>query len=260
MATCPAAHKHAGPPTSLVAAHALDLVGLALLQLLHPHATSGVSVSLQRGRQHGDAVARGLGGHVVAVLADDGVHKVLVQVVHPLQHAVIALGADVDVVDQRQVLHVLAQTHTTGVRAHALAILGGHEVHRHDLIHTRQTAAIDLHKVDSVAHDELLEDDAVLAVLASGHADTIGLQCLAHRLVAQDIIGAGGLLDPPRLEGRQVLHPLNGLSHLPAHSAKTLQRVKIQARVAQTKSRRKSLTTSGWRPPSGSGQGPAPHA
>ena len=95
----------------------------------------------------------------------------LVQVIDELHHAPFHRAGDGDVVEHRQVLHVLAQADAAGVRADRHAELRGHQDHRQLLVHAAQPAAVDLAEVDRVRLEELLEDDAVRAVLARRDAD-----------------------------------------------------------------------------------------
>ncbi len=62
-------------------------------------------------------------------------------------------------------------------------------------------------------HDHLLEQDAVLAHLAAGDLD--GRDAQLHGAVAFHVVGAGGLLDEPRLGEGQLAHPVYGLSDFP---------------------------------------------
>lgn len=162
---------------------------------------------------HLDAVA-GLGGGLVVAVADDrGVEEVLVQVVDVLEDG--ALARDDDVVDGAEVLRVLGQADAARVRHDGHAVLLGHEQHRQHLVDAADAARVDLAHVDGARRDQLLEDDAVLAHLARGHADAVGFQGLADRLVPQDVVGRRRLLDKPRLELGQLLHVGDGLGHAP---------------------------------------------
>jgi hypothetical protein len=80
-----------------------------------------------------------------------------------------------------------------------------------DLVDTSHAASIDLADIDGTLLQELLEDDTVLAHLASSDADTVGLECLTDGLVAEDVVRAGGLFDEPRLELGELLHVLDSL-------------------------------------------------
>src|SRR5213592_1920573 len=53
----------------------------------------------------------------MAIANHDGVHKMLVQVIHVLDDAILERPTDADVVEDRKVLHVLAQPHAAGMRA-----------------------------------------------------------------------------------------------------------------------------------------------
>src|SRR5919202_2139571 len=133
--------------------------------------------------------------------------------VHVLEDAVLQGGADAYAVGDREVLHVLAQADAPRVRADRHAELPGHEEDGEDLVHTAQTAGIYLAEANGVCLQELLEDDAVLAVLARG--DSYGSDGFRDPGVSQNVVGAGGFLHPPRVELLQVIRSIYGLVNLP---------------------------------------------
>src|SRR5207249_9434499 len=102
-------------------------------------------------------------------------------------------AADGDVVEEREVLHVLAKTDAARVWAHRNAELGGEEEHRQHLVHTAQAAAIDLTESDRPRLHQLLEDDAVLTLLSGRDADR--RDRARNRGVPEDVVGARRLLD-----------------------------------------------------------------
>ena len=71
---------------------------------------------------------------------------------------------------------ILAQSHTTGMRAYRLAKFGGHKEHREDLANTGETTGINLNDINCVRLEELLEHHAIMRVFASGNADAIGFE------------------------------------------------------------------------------------
>ena len=141
------------------------------------------------------------------------VDEMLVQVVDVLAHAVVERGAHGDVIEDRQVLHVLAQPHAAGVRADRHAELGGHQQHGDHLVDAAQAAAVDLAEVDRTRLEQLLEHDAVLHVLAGRNANR--RDCLAYALVSEHVVGAGRLFDPPWVDLAQDLHGGDRLVHSP---------------------------------------------
>src|SRR5437588_9774046 len=162
---------------------------------------------------HRDAVAGRRGRQVAAVTHHDGIHEVLVQVIHIFDHAILERGADGDVVEHREVLYVLAQPDTARMRTYRNPELGREQQHRQHLVHAAQPAAIDLTELDRLGLHQLLEDDAVLALLAGRDADR-GHR-LGDRRVAQHVVRAGRLFDPPGIEPRQLPNPGDGLVHVP---------------------------------------------
>jgi hypothetical protein len=70
-----------------------------------------------------------------------------------------------------------------------------------------------LQDVDGVGLEELLEDDAVLDVLAGGDADFRDFAADAG--VAEDVVGAGGLFHPPGFEFGELTGALDGFEDAP---------------------------------------------
>ncbi len=54
-----------------------------------------------------------------------------------------------------------------------------------------------------------------LASVLTEPGDVLVAGAVHNGEVAEDVVGGGGLLDPEGLEGRQLLHPVNGLLHVP---------------------------------------------
>src|SRR6266550_583969 len=84
----------------------------------------------------------------MAIANHDGVHKVLVQVIHVLDDAILERPTDADVVEDRKVLHILTQAHPARVRADGDPELRGEEQHGQDLVDAAQPTAIDLAEPD----------------------------------------------------------------------------------------------------------------
>jgi len=96
---------------------------------------------------------------------------VLVQVVDELGDPALEASRDRDVVEHRQVLYQLAQSHPAGVRAHGNVELLRHQVDGEDLIHAAEPGGVELAVVEGSRLKHLLEQHPVHAVLARGHAD-----------------------------------------------------------------------------------------
>lgn len=172
------------------------------------------SVVLDRLALHLDAVAGSQRGEVAALGHDARLQEVLVKMVHVFEDAALGGGRHADIVNEGEMLDVLAKTDTTGVRADGDIELLGHQKNSENLVNTSDTASIDLTEIDGLSLEELLEDDTVLDVLAGGDTSA-GIQGFANGSVAKDIIGRGGLLNEEGLEGQQILHPRDSLVHLP---------------------------------------------
>src|SRR3954447_16544229 len=87
------------------------------------------------------------------------------------EHPVLQRTAARDVIPRRQVLDVLAQPDSPGVRADGDAELPGHQYDRQALVHAAQAAGVDLAELDRPGLQELLEDNPVRAVLPGRDAD-----------------------------------------------------------------------------------------
>ena len=96
------------------------------LPWLHPLCAVGEGVAGEGFRVHLDAVAGGVRRHVAAAADDDRGMEVFVQVVDELDDAVLEGGGDAQLVEDGDVLDVLAQTDATGVRADRDAKLCSH--------------------------------------------------------------------------------------------------------------------------------------
>ena len=77
--------------------------------------------------------------------------EVLVQMIDVLDHSILHAAAHRDVVEERQMLHVLAETDAAGMRTNRDSELRRHEQHRDDLVHSAETAAVDLTVADGLA-------------------------------------------------------------------------------------------------------------
>src|SRR4030095_2357007 len=97
--------------------------------------------------------------------------KVLVQVIDVFNNSIIKASTDGDVVENRQMLNVLAQADTTSVRTNRHAKLRRHQYHCHHLVHAAQAATIDLAKLDCARLHQLFEHHTILTVFASRHSD-----------------------------------------------------------------------------------------
>src|SRR3954447_3511578 len=82
------------------------------------------------------------------------------------------------------------------------------------LVHSADPGGVDLQDVEGAGAKHLLEDDAVGDVL-TGRDEHRG-DTSTDRGVAEDIVGAGRLLDPVRVELGELVDPLDGLGDLPS--------------------------------------------
>lgn len=140
-----------------------------------------------------------VGGRIIPSLLVDraGVQEVLVEMIHKLKHIPLHAPADANVVNQAKVDDILAQADAARVWAHGDAELGRHEEHREDFRHAGETARVDLYNVDCFGLQQLLEDHAVVCVLARRDANPVGLERLTDRGMPEDVVRCGWLLDEP---------------------------------------------------------------
>ena len=125
-----------------------------------------------------------------------------------LDHALVERSADGDVVEHREVLDVLAESDAAGVRADGHVERGGEQQHGDHLVDATEAAAVDLRGVDGAGLQQLLEHHPVVGVLAGHDADRG--DGLADAGVGEDVVGAGRLLDPPRVDLGEGLHVVDG--------------------------------------------------
>ncbi len=93
------------------------------------------------------------------------------QVLDVLEHSVLERSAHGDVVEDRYVLDVLAQSHAARVRADRHPKLRREKQDRQHLIDSTEAAGVELAEANRFGLEQLLEDDPVLAVLAGRDLD-----------------------------------------------------------------------------------------
>jgi hypothetical protein len=93
------------------------------------------------------------------------------QMVHVLEDTILEGSAHGDVVEDGEVLHVLAQPDAPGVWTDRDSKLRSEQHHRQALVHAAEPARIELTEADRAGLHELLEHDAVLTLLAGRDAD-----------------------------------------------------------------------------------------
>ena len=125
-------------------------------------------------RPHLDTIPRLHGRNIIPFLNPTRPKKVLVQMIHILQHTLLATHNDI--INRAEVLRVLGETHAAAVGHDGDVEFCGHEEHGDDLVYAAQPACIDLADVDCAGLEELLEHDAVLAHFAGCDADVVGFQ------------------------------------------------------------------------------------
>src|SRR6202051_3090367 len=155
-----------------------------------PRTTVWKLEALQRAGLDLGAVARVRRSEVAPTPYPHRVDEVFVQVVDELAGAVFQRAADRDEVEDRQVLHVLAEPDAPGVRTYGDSKLRRQQQYGQNFVDAAKAAAVDLAVVDRLGLQQLLEHHAVLHVLARGDADR--LDRFADPAVVQYVIWAGG--------------------------------------------------------------------
>src|SRR5262245_47389887 len=95
----------------------------------------------------------------------------IVQMIDKFDPTIIQQSANCDVVEDRQMLNVLAKPDSAGMRANWNAKFCRHQQHRNNLIHTRKPTAVYLAIIESLGLQELFEHYTVLTMLARGDTD-----------------------------------------------------------------------------------------
>ncbi len=135
------------------------------------------------------------------------------QMVNELDDAVFEGGRDGEEIEGGEVLDVLAETDAASVGADGDIEFGGEQDDGEVLVDAGYAAAVELEDVDGLGLEELLEHDAVVAVLAGGDAD-LG-DFAADAGVAEDVVGAGGLFHPPGLEFGELAGAVDSFENSP---------------------------------------------
>src|SRR4029079_4855508 len=172
------------------------------------------SERLPRRRLDRAAVARRLWRQVAAAAHHHRIDEMLVQVIDELGDAVVHARRHRQKVPHRQVLHQFAEPDAARVRADRDSELRRHQDDGEILVHAAQAAAVDLAEADGAGLQELFEEHAVGAVLAGGDADWRHRP--RDRRMAEHVVRAGRLLDPPQVEAGQRAHALDRFADVPA--------------------------------------------
>ncbi len=120
---------------------------------------------------------------------------------------------DRDVVEHRQVLDKLAQSHASGVWADRHTELGSHEDDRKVFVHASEATTVNLAEADRAGLKQLFEHDAVCTVLTG--RDTNGAHGRRNSRVAEHVIRTRGFFDPVQVESGQSAHARDGLFDVP---------------------------------------------
>lgn len=75
--------------------------------------------------------------------------------------------------------------------------LCSHQQHTEDFADPRKSARVNLHDINGLCLQQLLEYHAIVRVFSCGHTDPMRLKSLPYRSMSQDVVGGRGLLDEP---------------------------------------------------------------
>ncbi len=137
-----------------------------------------------------------------------------VEVVDPFRDSVFRRRGDADVVHHDEVRDVLAESDAARMRAHRQSEFLGEQHHGEAFVDAPEPTGVELDETDRVHLHQLFEDDAILTLLAGGHAD--GGHRARDRGVTEDVVGGCRFFDPPRRERAKVFHPRDGFGDVPS--------------------------------------------
>src|SRR5262249_42113956 len=150
---------------------------------------------------HRYAVTRRGRRHITSVVDDDWVDEMLMQMIDVFDNPAFERRAHGDVVEDGEMLHVLAESDAARVRTDRNAEFRRHQEHGKHFVHAAEATAVDLTKTNCLCLEKLLEQHAILTMLTSRNADWCDRT--RDRRMSEDVVRARRLLDPPGIELRQ---------------------------------------------------------
>src|SRR5947209_3921469 len=99
---------------------------------------------------HFTTIARSGRRHIVSIANDHWIAKVLVQVIDIFDDTVLQRGTDRDVIEDRDMLHIFAETNAARMWTHRHAKFRGHQQNSQHLVDSTHAASINLAKADSI--------------------------------------------------------------------------------------------------------------
>src|SRR5438552_446237 len=128
-------------------------------------------IARQRRRFHLDAVPGRRWRHVAVAFHHHRSDEVFMKMIYVFQYAILQRPTDGDIVEDRKMLYILTQAHSTSMWTNRHPELCRHEQHGQHLIDAAQATAIDLAETNGAGLQQLLVHDAAVAVFAGGHPD-----------------------------------------------------------------------------------------
>src|SRR5689334_4587043 len=109
-----------------------------------------------------------------------------VKVINIFDNSAFQRATDSNIVEHREMLHILAQSHPAGMRADGNTEFRRQQQNCQDFVDASNTTCIDLADAERIGLKELLEEDAVLHHLARG--DLYWSHCLGDGSMAEHIV------------------------------------------------------------------------
>src|SRR5262245_27093170 len=144
---------------------------------------------------------------------DYRIEEVFMQMIDVLENTVLKRPAGADIVENGEVLHILAQAYPAGVWADGNTEFGGHQDDSQCFIDASQAAAVDLTEADRLRLEKLLENDPFMTMLSGRHSDRS--DCFGDSRVTKNVVRTRRFLDPVRRKPLQLSHVRNRLRHIP---------------------------------------------
>src|SRR4030095_12212167 len=143
---------------------------------------------------HGDAVTPTQRRQVTSISDRSRIDEVLMQMVDEFYSPAVERTTHRNIVKDRKVLNIFAKPAAARVRANRDTAFCRHQKHRENFIDAAEPATVDLAEVDRTGLEELLEHNAVVAMLAG--SDTDRGDALSDRGMAENVVGTRRLFDP----------------------------------------------------------------
>src|SRR5215510_7516436 len=134
------------------------------------------------------------------------------QMIDVFEDPVLKRTARADIIENCEMLHILAQSNPTRVWANGDTKFGGHQDDCQRFIDAPQAATVDLTEADRLCLEKLLENDPVMTMLSGRHS--YRGNGFGDRSMTQDIVRTRRLFDPVRLKPLKLPNVRDRLRHI----------------------------------------------